>query len=137
MSKVNLRKAAGCVILKGNSILLLHRIDKDWLELPGGKTDTDEEANATAVREAKEELLCEVEIVRRLGSTVFESVEFTLDYTWFLVKPKSGQIPRVGEPKNFDKLMFIKIDELRNYNLSTNMQRLIEQIELGEIDLSF
>lgn len=31
------RLGAGCVIVKVNSILLLHRIDKDWWEVPGGK----------------------------------------------------------------------------------------------------
>ncbi|MBI2032259.1 MAG: NUDIX domain-containing protein [Candidatus Levybacteria bacterium] len=33
------RLAAGCVIVRDNSILLLHRIDKDWWEVPGGKSE--------------------------------------------------------------------------------------------------
>lgn len=131
-----IRKAAGCVIVRDNSILLLHRIDKDWLELPGGKSDPNESQIETAIREAREEIQCDVDVLCSLGSTIFDSVEYTLDYAWFLAKPKSGQIPKVGESKNFDRLVFVKIDELRNYNLSTNMLKLTEQIEAGEIDLS-
>ena len=33
---------AGCVIVENNSILLLHRISKDWYELPGGKIEENE-----------------------------------------------------------------------------------------------
>ena len=44
-------KAAGCVIVKNDSILLLHRIDKDWFELPGGKGEEGESLEQTAARE--------------------------------------------------------------------------------------
>ncbi len=47
---------AGCIILKGDAILLLNRKKTGWYELPGGKIDENESAEATAIRELKEEL---------------------------------------------------------------------------------
>jgi 8-oxo-dGTP pyrophosphatase MutT (NUDIX family) len=129
------RLAAGCVIVKNNSILLLHRIDKDWYELPGGKAEEGEELERTAVREFREELDADVEIIRKLGKTVFRSVEFELDYTWFLAKLKNGAVLKIGEPQSFDRFEYIPIKDLGNYKLSTNMQNLALEIEKGEIVL--
>lgn len=129
------RKAAGCVVLKNNSILLLHRIDKDWYELPGGKGEEGESLEQTAAREFKEELGAAVEILRKLGKTLFRSVEFELDYTWFLATLKNGESVKIGEPKNFDRIEYIPLDNLRKNKLSTNMQNLTLDIENGKVIL--
>ena len=59
------KELAGCVILKENSILLLHRISKDEYELPGGKVDEGETPQETAVRELKEARVADVTKLRR------------------------------------------------------------------------
>lgn len=95
MSKVKemtLRKAAGCVIIKNNSILLLHRVDKDWWEVPGGKGEQGETLEQTAARELKEELLCEVRIIQKLGSTFFKAVKLISTIRGFLQKLKMGKL---------------------------------------------
>lgn len=130
-----IRKAAGCVVVKDNSILLLHRIDKDWYELPGGKADPNEPLDITAAREFQEELGAKVKIKKELGKTIFRSVEFELDYTWFLAEIKKGEILEIGEPKNFDRFEYIPINSLRQHNLSTNMQNLVTELEKRRISL--
>lgn len=129
------RLAAGCVIVKNNSILLLHRLDKDWWEVPGGKGEPDEALEDTAKREVKEELGCSVEIIRKLGNTQFNNFQFDLDYTWFLAKTIGGQSPKIGEPKAYDDLKYIPLIKLRQYILSPSAKNLITAIEKGGIVL--
>ncbi len=64
MKKISL---AGCVLIKENKILLLNRIKTGWYELPGGKIEDNETPEQTAVREIKEELCCDVNIIKHLG----------------------------------------------------------------------
>ncbi|MBI4098293.1 MAG: NUDIX hydrolase [Candidatus Levybacteria bacterium] len=130
-----IRKAAGCIILRNNSILLLHRIDKDWWEVPGGKSEEGETLEQAAIREIKEELACDVRIVRKLGSTFFRAVNFELDYTWFLAEIKSGQIPKIGVPEEYDLFDYLQLNKLKTYNLSSSARNLLMEIEKGNIAL--
>jgi ADP-ribose pyrophosphatase YjhB (NUDIX family) len=66
----NLRVAAGSVIVKGNKVLLAKRaVDpaKDRWDLPGGFSEPNEHPRDTAVREAKEELGVECEVIELFG----------------------------------------------------------------------
>ena len=127
---------AGCVILQNNSILLLHRIKKDWYELPGGKIDAPETPEQTATRELKEELSCDIEIIKKLGEKDFEENGYVMGYIWFLAKIKEGQIPKIGEPEGFDNFKFIPISELEKYKLSINMNNFLQELRKGIFTLS-
>jgi 8-oxo-dGTP diphosphatase len=128
--KINL---AGCVIIEDEAILLLHRIKNDWYELPGGKIDGNESAEEAAIREIKEELLCDVSIVRKIGEKDFSDDKYTMGYTWFLATLHADQTPAVGEPEKFDHYKFIPINQLQSTSLSTNMKSLLEELEAGRI----
>lgn len=123
------------MIVQNNSILLLHRIDKDWWEVPGGKGEPDEPLSETAKREVKEELGCEVRILRKLGKTQFNNFQFDLDYTWFLAEVSEGQTPKIGEPANYDELKYIPIADLRKHILSPSAGNLATEIEKGRVSL--
>lgn len=124
---------AGSVILKNNSILLLHRTEKDWWELPGGGIEVGETPQQAAVRELKEELLIDVEIVKKLGEMDFLHKGEMLGYIWFLANIKGNQEPKVGEPEEFLECQFIILEDLANHNLSPNMQNLINTIDLNKV----
>lgn len=130
------RLAAGCVIVRNNSILLLHRIDKNWWEVPGGKGEEGESLENTAKREAREELGIDVRIIRKLGRTKFNNLQFDLDYTWFLAEIESEQSPKIGEPNNYDELKYITIADLRKHILSPSVGNLAAEIEKGDIILT-
>lgn len=130
-----IRQAAECVILKDNSILLLHRIDKDWWEVPGGKAEAGETLEQVATRELKEELLCDVLIIRKLGSTFFKAVNFDLDYAWFLAEIRNGQNPKIGVPQEYDLFKYLPINKLKSHRFSSSAQDLITAIEKGEVVL--
>jgi 8-oxo-dGTP pyrophosphatase MutT (NUDIX family) len=135
MGELEKKKAAGCVIVNNNSILLLHRIDKDWWEIPGGKMHPGESIEETAKREAREELDCDIEIIKELGKTQFSNFQFNLDYTWFLCKVSDGALAKVGEVQSYDELKSIPIDQLRNYKLSPSISNFLTAFEKGEIVL--
>ncbi len=131
-----IRKAAGCVIIRDELILLLHRIDKDWREVPGGKAEEGETLEQAAKREAKEELGIDVRIIRKLGRTKFNNFQFDLDYTWFLAEIKDGHQAKIGEPANYDDLKYIPIADLRKHILSPSAGNLAAEIEKGDIILT-
>jgi 8-oxo-dGTP diphosphatase len=127
MDKITL---AGCVILKNNSILLLNRKKTGWYELPGGKVDDGETVEIAAIRELKEELCCDVEIVRQLGIKDFEENGFVMTYVWFLSRLKDESQLLVGEPNKFDHFKWIPVSDLREHKLSPNMLNLVEELNL-------
>lgn len=132
MDKIQL---AGCVIIKDNAILLLHRIKTNWYELPGGKIDEGEKPEETAVRELQEELLCTVTILKKLGEKDFTDNGYIMGYTWFLAQIDEGEEPQIGEPDKFDNFTYFPIEKLPNLSLSPNMQNLFSELQANKISL--
>lgn len=132
MRKINL---AGCVILNGDKILLLHRKKADWYELPGGKIEDGKQPEIAAKREIKEELLCDVGIIKKIGEKDFEENSNAMGYTWFLAKLRNDQILKLGEPEKFDSFAYLPISNLGSYKLSFNMQNLLSELNSGNIML--
>ena len=132
MDKITL---AGCVILKNNAILLLNRSKTGWYELPGGKVDEGEGSEDAAIREVKEELGCDVEIVKQLGVKDFEENGYVMTYVWFLSRLKNESQLLVGEPDKFDHFAWVPIFELKSNKLSPNMLNLVEELDL--LNLSY
>lgn len=126
---------AGCVIIAKNEILLLHRIKRDWYELPGGKVESEESPEDTARRELKEELLCDVEIIREIDRKDFTEDGHVMNYIWFLARIKEGQTPSIGETWVFDHFKYLDIDKLENYKLSPNMKSLVKELRAGNISV--
>ena len=117
---MEIRHLAGCVILKDNAILLLHRKKYDWYELPGGQVEERETAEEAAVRELKEELDVNVKVVRKLDEKPFVLHSITFNYHWFLAEIQD-QTPKVVETHTFDEYRYIPLNDLSNYHLSTNL----------------
>jgi 8-oxo-dGTP diphosphatase len=126
-------KLAGCIILREGKILLLKRKKGKWYEMPGGKLEGNESPEEGARRELKEELLCEINIIKNLGEKSFVEKGAELKYTWFSAKIKQGFSPKLGEPEKFDYFKYLPIDKLRNYNLSSNMKNLLFELQNGNI----
>ena len=112
---------AGCVIITDQQILLLHKINPARYELPGGKLENGETAEDAAKREVQEELLCEVQIIKKLNEIEFEEDDQIIHYTRFLAMIKKGQQPRIGEKEKFDDVRFVHIHKLGNMQISPNV----------------
>lgn len=128
---------AGCVLLdESQKIYLLHRNKNgvtQW-ELPGGKIDQGEDAEATAVREIQEELGVTVSLVKNLGSTHFEENGTEHIYSWFLAETKDGELS-ICEPQTFDDLKSFMVDDLLNIELSNNMKQLHAALIDGSVKI--
>jgi 8-oxo-dGTP pyrophosphatase MutT (NUDIX family) len=133
MDKITL---AGCVIVSNKKILLLHRMSRDCYELPGGKVDEGESPSETAVREFKEELNCDIELIRKIGEKEFEEDGKVMLYTWFLAKIMEGQTPTISELNIHDHFKHLPINNLEDYSLSSNMKSLVQELKTGNISIN-
>jgi len=132
MEKIEL--AGGILLDKDNRILLIHRNTeklKQW-ELPGGKLEIEELPEQAAIRELKEELNIEVDILKYIGVKEFEDNGVILKYHWYKCQIKKG-VPKLMEDK-FDDIKYFDKEELsKNNELSSNMKILISSIDLETI----
>jgi 8-oxo-dGTP diphosphatase len=84
------------IILKNNKILVTQRSEKMILpmkwEFPGGKVQLGESANNCLLREIKEELNLEIEILEMLDSMPYEYDTFSINLIPFVSKYVSGEI---------------------------------------------
>jgi 8-oxo-dGTP diphosphatase len=132
-------RLAGCVISNDEgSVLLLHRNTakrRQW-EIPGGKVEPGEDATKTAIREVREEVGIDVEIIRELGVRSFDEDGYTMVYTWFLAKILNGE-PGVQEPATHDRCEYLdlaRLEALRE-ELSPNTRNFVAELTAGRITL--
>lgn len=114
-------KLAGCIITDSQEkVLLLHRNDGVYMhwEVPGGKIESGESLEETALREIKEELGVKVEIIKKLGQAAFHQADQDINYTWYKAEIVSGE-PKIMEPDKFDDLRYISLNDMRSVQLST------------------
>jgi 8-oxo-dGTP diphosphatase len=128
---------AGCIIQqRPGQLLLLHRNTQkriQW-EIPGGKLGVGEGPEDAAVREVREELGIDVEIVEQLGVRQFEEDGYTMKYSWFRATISHGT-PTVKEPQTHDEFRYFDVRELANerVGLSPNTVNFLEEVEAGRI----
>ena len=128
---------AGCIILDDyGRLLLIHRREGEFghWELPGGKIEDEETAEEAAVRELKEELDVDVNLIGALGSEVFEDGDFAVHYQWFQAVISGGRL-RVVETDKHDDFDYFELEDLPSLALSTNMLVLYPKIYSGEVSL--
>ena len=92
------------IIIEGDKILVTQRSEKMRLplkwEFPGGKIEENETAEICILREIKEELNLEIEIVTRLESKSFDYPSFSINLIPFISKYLSGII-NLNEHKDY------------------------------------
>lgn len=125
------KELAGCVIYdEQGKLLVLHRNTPELVqwELPGGKIEPGEDIFEATVREAREELLVDIEVVKQLGKASFEHDNRTWHYTWLEARVING-IVGIGEPEKFDDVAYIDPKELlRRSDISPNLVNLLKVI---------
>lgn len=125
------KELAGCVIYdEQGKLLVLHRNTPELVqwELPGGKIEPGEDIAEATVREAKEELLVTIEIIKQLGKANFEHDNRSWSYTWYEAKIIKGTVG-IGEPDKFDDIAYIDPRELiKRSDISPNLVNLLKVI---------
>lgn len=125
-------RLAGCVIVDDyGRILLLHRSTNaysQW-ELPGGKLEQGESPEQAATRELAE-LGVEVQLVKSLGTGMFEDSEREYEFTWFEAVVASGE-PQICEPETFDDIEYFDPEDMMSISLSANLRILLPKLASG------
>lgn len=92
------------IIVQGNKILVTQRSEKMKLplkwEFPGGKIEENETAEQCILREIKEELNLEIDILKRLSSSPYDYGTFKINLIPFIAKYQNGVI-KLAEHKDF------------------------------------
>lgn len=84
------------IIIKEDKILVTQRSDKMKLplkwEFPGGKLENGESETECIIREIKEELNVNIEVIKKLSNSIFDYGSFQINLIPFIVKYNSGEI---------------------------------------------
>lgn len=104
---------------------------KQW-ELPGGKIEKGEIPEDTCIRELKEELDIQIEILKYIDCKEFEDNGIILKYNWYKCKIIKGTA-KLMEDK-FDDIRYFSMNELiENKELSSNMRVLVSNINIEKL----
>ena len=84
------------IIIIDNKILVTQRSEKMKLplkwEFPGGKLEKDESETDCIIREIREEINIEIEVLKKLSNSIFDYGTFKINLIPFLVKYITGEI---------------------------------------------
>lgn len=117
-------RAAGGIIIRDGSILIVHRPKYgDW-SLPKGKCKTGETHEACALREIEEETGLRCEIERRLGESRYRALAGRKVVHWFLMRPLAGEFAPHDE---IDQVAWVPISDVPDH-LTFDVG--VEQLEL-------
>ena len=124
--------SAGGVVFLGNSVLMLRKINGDWV-LPKGKVEENETTDQTALREVKEETGIKGSIIEYLGETNYrfkncwsrnEVIEKRV--LWYIMEAKSTHtVPQREE--GFVEAKFIHINRIQETVKYDDEKNMIER----------
>lgn len=119
---MKLEKLAGCLIIENGKVLLVKE-RKDWYyKLPGGKLEPNETSRDCAVREIKEEINVDVEILGHFGTYQFNFKNRNFELVVYRAKIKDGN-SHITE-SHLEAVQWFPIEFLNSVN-STPSDKLI------------
>lgn len=121
---------AGNVIVEDGELLLLHRADKGYWEIPGGKVEDGEIPREAAMREAQEEIGCEVLIRSSWGRL---DMDLEHEGTEYRVRGFISEIVD-GDPEpeedRFSESGWFDADDLLDLDLAPNLEEKLDDLRL-------
>jgi 8-oxo-dGTP diphosphatase len=126
-SPVSPLRVSCAIIEKEDKVLAVQRSEEMHLplkwEFPGGKMEEGESEEECIVREIKEELNIEIELVRRLPSAKYDYPNFTIELIAFVARIVGGQI-RLREHKD---IRYVTKEQLRDLDWAAADVPVVEQ----------
>ncbi|MFB6190559.1 MAG: NUDIX hydrolase [Candidatus Nanohaloarchaea archaeon] len=114
---------SGSLIVEDGKVLLLHREDEEWWEVPGGKVEEDESPTSAAIREAEEEIGVEVELEKPFFSGEFQHQHQVFLWHGYIAEIVDGE-PRLEEDR-FSELKWFSAEELDGAELAPNLEMIL------------
>jgi len=128
---------SGSAIIKDNKVLLLFKKKHSYYEFPGGKVENGESWEDTAIRETKEEIGCDIELIKLLSNIDFEVNGRYFTSHKYQVKIKNNKMPKIMEPEIFRDLIWMPIEDYGKYPIAPNVRIFCEDYLNGKIKFSF
>lgn len=121
---------AANLIIRDGALLMLYRDDKGYWELPAGKVADGELPREAAVREAQEEIGCQVRILSSWGKfdLDFEHEGETYRTRGFISEIVDGE-PALQEDR-FGDMRWVDAAALLNLELAPNLQQIVPELRL-------
>lgn len=117
-------RAAGGIIVRDSSVLIVHRPKYDDWSLPKGKCKPGESDEACALREIEEETGLRCEIERALGESRYRVLARRKVVRWFLMRPGDGEFTPDDE-----------VDEIAWVPITDAPDRLTFDVGVEQLDL--
>jgi 8-oxo-dGTP pyrophosphatase MutT (NUDIX family) len=128
----------GVILNEDGEMLLLHRNTPQlsrW-EIPGGKVEAGETPAAAVVRECKEELGVDIEVVKELPETILIRDDQKYFCRRFLSTLVNDDLPMVNEADKFDQVKYFSFAQiLQMSDISTNVRRFAVMAQAGKADI--
>jgi len=110
---------SGPAIIKDGKLLLLYKTEDQRYEFPGGHVEEGETLEQAAIREAVEEIACEVKLEKHLTVIKFKKDKQNFIAHIFSAEIISGE-PRANESE-YSKIIWLPIKDYKNYSLQPNV----------------
>lgn len=132
MSSIQL---AGCAIINNGKLLLIWKKRHEHYEFPGGKVEEGESFRQAALRETKEEIDCDVNIIKYLGYKEFSVKGSNFQSHKYLAEIPEGQTPKVAEPELFGDIFWLPMAEYKEYDVAPNVAAFCQDYIDGRLNL--
>ena len=132
---MELIQLSGCVIIEEGKLLLLWKKKHNHYEFPGGKVNLGESLEEAARREVREEIGCEVDILKYVGYQDFTIDGKNLRSHKFLARIREGQTPRIMEPEVFRDIFWLPIKDYQKYSVAPNVKEFCDDFCIGMLKL--
>ena len=121
-------RVSGCAIVEEGKLLLRFRKRDTMYEFPGGTVEKGETLVQAALREVKEEVDCNVTILKEAASYAqVKRPDLHLKLYVHLAKLVDGQVPREMEPHEFGEFLWMPISDYLKYPLASNVKKFCEE----------
>lgn len=119
-----------CAIILSNQLFLiakkpLHKKQGGKWEFPGGKLNSNESEEQCVVREIEEELLCQIQPIKKLQTIEHQYPEFKIELVPFFCNIVSG-IPKLTE---HTEIAWVSLSNIRDYTLCDADEKVIPILE--------
>ncbi len=126
---------SGCAIIDDAKLLLIWKKKHNHYEFPGGKVESGETLEQTALRETREEIGCDVKIIKYLGYTEFHIDDRDFRSHKYLAQIPKGQVPRIMEPELFRDIFWLPMMQYKEYSIAPNVKEFCKDYIDGKLEL--
>ena len=121
-------QVTAAIFLENGKYLICQRSKDDNLpllwEFPGGKMEADETLEECIVRECKEELDVEINVVDIFGTTTYTYSNKQMIFTFFNVEKAGGELTA----KVHEQIKWVTADEMKKYKFCPADIEIVEKI---------